>query len=356
MYRIHCRRRKSKWPKRELVHPFFLYDAIQSQPELIEQVFAKQRATIERAAARGRRQKAFRVHRHRHFAERRERGRALDAAPFRRKAWARAEQSFEFVHYPIASDCGGRRRRHHAHRHDHAIGGSAACRAGGGRDDHSCHGTKTWRRNSRRGFSYRNLRSGSRLRIHQELHHRSRCPRECGLFAVLEQRGWLKDPPGVRAALEKVPSLMRLTLRSEIKIREVAKQVAERNRLVFFGAGTGWATASEVALKIKETSYIAAEGFETEEILHGPFSEIDSRGASWWRCSRATLPTNARERFYAPRASSGCSASQLPSLRQIAISPPSTSSCCRKWRRGSRRSFTSPAAIADVSHRARPRH
>ena len=36
-----------------------------------------------------------------------------------------------------------------------------------------------------------------------------------------------------------------------------------------------WAgpTAREAAMKIKETCYIAAEGFETEEILHGPFSE-----------------------------------------------------------------------------------
>jgi len=39
----------------------------------------------------------------------------------------------------------------------------------------------------------------------------------------------------------------------------------------------GWATSSEAALKIKEACYIAAEGFETEEILHGPFSEADSR-------------------------------------------------------------------------------
>jgi glucosamine--fructose-6-phosphate aminotransferase (isomerizing) len=89
----------------------------------------------------------------------------------------------------------------------------------------------------------------------------------------------IKDATGADAALEKVPSLMRLALRSEIKIREIAKQVAPKQRLIFFGSGTGWATAVEAALKNKETSYIAAEGFETEELLHGPFSEIDSRGA-----------------------------------------------------------------------------
>ena len=48
---------------------------------------------------------------------------------------------------------------------------------------------------------------------------------------------------------------------------------------ILFGAGVGWPTAREGALKIKESCYIAAEGFETEEVLHGPFSEIDSRAA-----------------------------------------------------------------------------
>ena len=46
-----------------------------------------------------------------------------------------------------------------------------------------------------------------------------------------------------------------------------------------FGPGAAWITAREAALKIKESCYVAAEGFQTEEILHGPFSEADSRGS-----------------------------------------------------------------------------
>ena len=81
------------------------------------------------------------------------------------------------------------------------------------------------------------------------------------------------------AALERIPDLMRQALQCEAKVRIAAKDVATRQRLVFFGAGPNWTTAREAALKVKETSYLAAEGFETEELLHGPFSEIDARAA-----------------------------------------------------------------------------
>ncbi|MFZ0738303.1 MAG: SIS domain-containing protein [Candidatus Acidiferrales bacterium] len=258
------------------VHPFFLYDAIQSQPEWIEQVFAKQRATIERAAAAAAGRKRFM------FIGI---GTSLNAANVAErwmrhhsggKAWARAEQSFEFVHYPIVLTA-----------EDVAVVITHT-----GTTTQSVEALRAARAAGAMTVAVTGQKPGEGIRGAD--FHIETCDQEVAfaytksyttalaalgmwIVPVLEQRGWLKDPPGVRAALEKVPSLMRLTLRSEIKIREVAKQVAERNRLVFVGAGTGWATASEVALKIKETSYIAAEGFETEEILHGPFSEIDSR-------------------------------------------------------------------------------
>src|SRR2546427_5631729 len=40
-----------------------------------------------------------------------------------------------------------------------------------------------------------------------------------------------------------------------------------------------WATAREGALKVKETSYLASEGFQTEQFLHGPMAEMDPRAA-----------------------------------------------------------------------------
>jgi glucosamine--fructose-6-phosphate aminotransferase (isomerizing) len=86
--------------------------------------------------------------------------------------------------------------------------------------------------------------------------------------------------PGIDArTIECIPEFIRQTLALEPQIREIAKQIAPLARIVLFGAGVGWPTAREGALKIKESCYIAAEGFETEEVLHGPFSEIDSRAA-----------------------------------------------------------------------------
>jgi len=46
---------------------------------------------------------------------------------------------------------------------------------------------------------------------------------------------------------------------------------------MFTGAGPNGFTACEAALKVKETSYVAAEGFESEQFLHGPLSEVDGR-------------------------------------------------------------------------------
>ena len=67
--------------------------------------------------------------------------------------------------------------------------------------------------------------------------------------------------------------------RARPSIRATEYNVAPLQRIEIFGSGAAWATASEAALKIKEACYIAAEGFETEEILHGPFSETDARGS-----------------------------------------------------------------------------
>lgn len=98
------------------------------------------------------------------------------------------------------------------------------------------------------------------------------------LMRFAERKKLLQDGT-LRASLDGVPALMREALALEPEVRALARKLAPLPRVELFGAGPGWATAREIALKIKESCYIAAEGFETEEILHGPFSEVDSRGA-----------------------------------------------------------------------------
>jgi glucosamine--fructose-6-phosphate aminotransferase (isomerizing) len=99
------------------------------------------------------------------------------------------------------------------------------------------------------------------------------------LIARVALRRKLLRDSGIGAQIERVPELVRQALALEPQARELARQVALLPRVEIFGAGVGWATAREAALKIKESCYIAAEGFELEEILHGPFSETDSRAA-----------------------------------------------------------------------------
>ena len=97
------------------------------------------------------------------------------------------------------------------------------------------------------------------------------------LIARIVERRKLLAEGYAHKELSQVPGRMREALKLEPQVRALAKQMAPLARIEIFGAGVGWATSSEAALKIKEACYIAAEGFETEEILHGPFSEADSR-------------------------------------------------------------------------------
>jgi glucosamine--fructose-6-phosphate aminotransferase (isomerizing) len=98
------------------------------------------------------------------------------------------------------------------------------------------------------------------------------------ILRVAEKRKLLAESKSFDA-LAHVPHLMRQALALEPQVREFARRAATLSRIGLFGSGAGWATAREAALKIKESCYIAAEGFEIEEVLHGPFSEIDSRAA-----------------------------------------------------------------------------
>ena len=96
---------------------------------------------------------------------------------------------------------------------------------------------------------------------------------------IAEQRNLLSDAAAARAALERIPDAITSAFACEHQARTAAKAIAVRQRLIFVGAGPNSITAREAALKVKETSYVAAEGFETEEFLHGPLSEMDSRAA-----------------------------------------------------------------------------
>ena len=70
---------------------------------------------------------------------------------------------------------------------------------------------------------------------------------------------------------ETIPATLAEGLASEKQMVQWAAEHQTRRRLWLVGAGPSAVTAQEVALKIKETSYLQAEGLSVETLLHGPF-------------------------------------------------------------------------------------
>ncbi len=66
---------------------------------------------------------------------------------------------------------------------------------------------------------------------------------------------------------------------SEQPARKIAQELSPIKKMFFVGAGPNLVTAREAALKVKETSYLAAEGIELEEFQHGSWSALDKETA-----------------------------------------------------------------------------
>ena len=76
-------------------------------------------------------------------------------------------------------------------------------------------------------------------------------------------------------ALTEVPSRANDVLNHDERIAELAQKVAEARDVLYLGRGTGFPIALEGALKLKEISYIHAEGYAAGEMKHGPIALID---------------------------------------------------------------------------------
>ncbi len=75
-------------------------------------------------------------------------------------------------------------------------------------------------------------------------------------------------------ALKRVPDLVRQTLLVAPQIKEIAKRYAQYHDMLFLGRLTLFPIALEGALKLKEISYIHAEGYPAAEMKHGPIALI----------------------------------------------------------------------------------
>jgi len=87
------------------------------------------------------------------------------------------------------------------------------------------------------------------------------------------------DPALVRQVvkgLAELPELLSVVLRQSDAIREIAKRFGDREHFLYLGRGLHFPLALEGALKLKEISYIHAEGYPAGEMKHGPIALIDS--------------------------------------------------------------------------------
>jgi glutamine---fructose-6-phosphate transaminase (isomerizing) len=76
-------------------------------------------------------------------------------------------------------------------------------------------------------------------------------------------------------ALDTVPEKIERVLSQDDKIRRVTEKYCERENWLFLGRGYNYPTALEGALKLKEISYIHAEGMPAAEMKHGPIALIN---------------------------------------------------------------------------------
>ncbi|MFW5715728.1 MAG: glutamine--fructose-6-phosphate transaminase (isomerizing) [bacterium] len=80
--------------------------------------------------------------------------------------------------------------------------------------------------------------------------------------------------------LNRVPALVEQTLQRAAQVREVAGRYARHENFLFLGRGLLYPVALEGALKLKEISYIHAEGYSAAEIKHGPIALINENTPS----------------------------------------------------------------------------
>jgi len=95
--------------------------------------------------------------------------------------------------------------------------------------------------------------------------------------AAGKARGELSDDDETKLVhgLIEIPRLIAAALATEPQIEKLARDIAKCRDVLYLGRGTSFPLALEGALKLKEISYIHAEGYAAGELKHGPIALID---------------------------------------------------------------------------------
>jgi glucosamine--fructose-6-phosphate aminotransferase (isomerizing) len=97
-------------------------------------------------------------------------------------------------------------------------------------------------------------------------------------FYIAQQRGTITQSKLVEflTELDEIPTLVERTLLCNDHVEEIAARFKDANNCLFLGRGSSFPVALEGALKLKEISYVHAEGYPAAEMKHGPIALIDA--------------------------------------------------------------------------------
>jgi glucosamine--fructose-6-phosphate aminotransferase (isomerizing) len=104
--------------------------------------------------------------------------------------------------------------------------------------------------------------------------------------------------------LRELPRLAAETLKLAPHIRKLANRYADVRDFIYIGRGVGYPIAMEGALKLKELSYVHAEGYAAGELKHGPIALLDrdtplvaiaTKGATYEKLASNVAEARARE-------------------------------------------------------------
>lgn len=106
-------------------------------------------------------------------------------------------------------------------------------------------------------------------------------------------------------ALALVPDQVKEILKKSASIEPIAKRYAKYDNFLYLGRGIQFPIALEGALKLKEISYIHAEGYPAAEMKHGPIALIDENTPSVFICLKDDLYEKTISNIEEVRARSG---------------------------------------------------
>jgi glucosamine--fructose-6-phosphate aminotransferase (isomerizing) len=117
----------------------------------------------------------------------------------------------------------------------------------------------------------------------------------------------LSFPDGLAVvdAIESVPALVSKVLETEPLIKRAAELVAGARSALYLGRDLHFPVALEGALKLKEISYIHAEGYPTAEMKHGPIALVDGQTPSVFVAPRGSLHAKTLSNVEEVRARNG---------------------------------------------------